>query len=87
MWMKNRFMQHSEELKVIQIPFYGACGVFGLISAQFLCLDLSFPFEGWHESHCTRCKHDGKLLTSRTWKAMENNRFPHVFCKKKGSQF
>jgi hypothetical protein len=27
------------------------------------------------------------LITSRTWKAMESNRFPHVFCKKKGSHF
>jgi hypothetical protein len=24
---------------------------------------------------------------SRTWKAMESNRFPHVFRKKKGSHF
>jgi hypothetical protein len=30
-WMKNRFMQHSERLKVIQMPFYGACGVSGLM--------------------------------------------------------
>jgi hypothetical protein len=25
--------------------------------------------------------------TTRTWKAMENNRFPHVFRKKKGLHF
>jgi hypothetical protein len=25
--------------------------------------------------------------TSQTWKAMEGNCFPHVFCKKKGSHF
>jgi hypothetical protein len=26
-------------------------------------------------------------LTSRTWKVMESNHFPHVFRKKKGSYF
>jgi hypothetical protein len=34
--MKNRFMQHSERLKVIQTPFYGACGVSGLILLSIL---------------------------------------------------
>jgi hypothetical protein len=28
-----------------------------------------------------------KMHASRTWKAMESNRFPHVFRKKKGSHF
>jgi hypothetical protein len=29
----------------------------------------------------------GGSTTSQTWKAMESNRFPHVFRKKKGSHF
>jgi hypothetical protein len=36
MGMKNRFMQHSERLKVIQTPFYGACGVSGLSKTLYI---------------------------------------------------
>jgi hypothetical protein len=32
------------------------------------------------------CIEEG-YTTSQTWKAMESNRFPHVFRKKKGSYF